>query len=126
MYTDSDVDSKRWKFAGDYTIDVEEQFRLVPDAPSKIGWVYSKDTLENGSFEIEMEYKIHGKGLFYGDGMALWMTQETHRNGNAMGNGSKFKGLGVFIDTFPNHDRSVSDLSCMHNTWYSLLCLFIA
>jgi hypothetical protein len=39
--------------------------------------------------------------------MAMWLTQDKYKSGNAMGASPVFKGLGLFIDTYPNAPQSV-------------------
>jgi hypothetical protein len=52
-----------------------------------------------------------------GDGMALWFTEDQFKPGQAFGNQERFKGLGLFIDLFPNskHSYKFPYISAMAN-----------
>lgn len=52
--------------------------------------------------QIEWEFKIHGEGNLFGDGMALWITKQRALPGPVFGSVDKFEGLGVFFDTYKN------------------------
>lgn len=54
-----------------------------------------------------MEFKVHGSGTLYGDGMAMWLTKERAQPGPVFGNRDKFDGLGIFIDTYKNNRPGV-------------------
>lgn len=117
-YLDQDLSSKWWQFGGDALLDVNSHIRLTADRPSQTGWIYSKVPLHPPAFEIEVTYKIHGRSdHLFGDGMAIWLTQEKYKPGNAMGASPVFKGLGLFIDTYPNNpqNRKFPHVSLMYN-----------
>lgn len=54
-----------------------------------------------------MEFKIHGHGNLFGDGMALWITKNRAVQGPVFGSADRFEGLGIFFDTYKNNRPGV-------------------
>jgi lectin, mannose-binding 2 len=54
-----------------------------------------------------VEFKIHGQGNLYGDGMAMWLTKQRAQQGKVFGSTDKFEGLGIFFDTYKNNRPGV-------------------
>lgn len=81
--------------------------RLTSDHPSQMGWLFSRVPLTATNWEIEVEFKIHGKGQLYGDGFAMWLTRERGKMGPVFGAADKFEGLGIFFDTYKNNRPGV-------------------
>jgi len=59
------------------------------------------------NWEIEVEFKLHGKNSLYGDGFAMWITKERGKQGPVFGNTDNFEGLGIFFDTYKNNRPGV-------------------
>jgi mannose-binding lectin 2 len=59
------------------------------------------------NWEIEVEYRIHGKNQLYGDGFAMWITKNRAAPGDVFGSADKFDGLGIFFDTYKNNRPGV-------------------
>ena len=59
------------------------------------------------NWEIEVEYKIHGKNQLYGDGFAFWLTKQRAQQGPVFGSADNFEGLGIFFDTYKNNRPGV-------------------
>ncbi|TPX17337.1 uncharacterized protein E0L32_012192 [Thyridium curvatum] len=59
------------------------------------------------NWEIEVEFKIHGKNQLYGDGFAMWLTKQRGQAGPVFGSIDKFEGLGIFFDTYKNNRPGV-------------------
>ena len=59
------------------------------------------------NWEIEVEFKIHGKHQLYGDGFAMWLTKDRAQPGPVFGSADNFQGLGIFVDTYKNHRPGV-------------------
>jgi lectin, mannose-binding 2 len=59
------------------------------------------------NWEIEVEFKIHGKNQLYGDGLAMWITKNKGQVGPVFGSQDNFDGLGIFIDTYKNNRPGV-------------------
>lgn len=54
---------------------------------------------------MQINFKVFGStGELFGDGMAIWYTQERAQLGPVFGNKDYFRGLGVFLDTYSNHN----------------------
>jgi len=60
-------------------------------------------SLPRSRSQIEVEFKISGKGNLFGDGFALWLTKQRASPGPVFGFTDKFEGLGVFFDTYKNN-----------------------
>jgi len=59
------------------------------------------------NWEIEVEFKIHGKNQLFGDGFAMWLTKQRGQQGPVFGSVDKFEGLGIFFDTYKNNRPGV-------------------
>lgn len=81
--------------------------RLTSDHPSQNGWLFSRVPLTATNWEIEVEFKIHGKNQLYGDGFAMWITKERGKLGPVFGHSDRFEGLGIFFDTYKNNRPGV-------------------
>ncbi|KAI9824508.1 MAG: hypothetical protein M1819_000863 [Sarea resinae] len=77
--------------------------RLTSDRPSQQGWLFSWVPLTATNWEVEIEFKIHGEGNLFGDGMAIWLTKQRSSPGTVFGSTDRFEGLGIFIDTYKNN-----------------------
>lgn len=106
-YLDSDMQSRWYDFGGDTVIRTDQYIRLTSDRPSQTGWLWSKVPLTATNWEIEVEFKIHGKNQLYGDGFAMWLTKDRAKTGPVFGGADKFEGLGVFFDTYKNNRPGV-------------------
>lgn len=81
--------------------------RLTSDRPSQTGWLWSRVPLTATNWEIEVEFKIHGKNQLYGDGFAMWITKDRAKEGPVFGSADRFEGLGIFFDTYKNNRPGV-------------------
>jgi mannose-binding lectin 2 len=81
--------------------------RLTSDHQSQRGWLFSRVPLTATNWEIEVEFKIHGKNALYGDGFAMWITKERGKPGPVFGMSDYFEGLGIFFDTYKNNRPGV-------------------
>lgn len=59
------------------------------------------------NWEIEVEFKIHGKNQLFGDGFAMWLTKDRAKTGPVFGSADNFEGLGIFFDTYKNNRPGV-------------------
>jgi lectin, mannose-binding 2 len=80
---------------------------LTSDRPSQTGWLFSRVPLTATNWEVEVEFKIHGKNQLYGDGFAMWVTKNRAQGGPVFGSQDKFEGLGIFFDTYKNNRPAV-------------------
>lgn len=106
-YLDSDMGSRWYDFGGDTIVRTDSYIRLTSDRASQSGWLFSRVPLTATNWEVEVEFKIHGKGQLYGDGLAMWVTKDRGQPGNVFGHTDNFNGLGIFIDTYKNNRPGV-------------------
>lgn len=56
-------------------------------------------------WELHVSFAIHGStGDLFGDGAAIWYVQDPSQSGLVFGSKDYFRGLGVFLDTYSNHN----------------------
>ena len=72
-----------------------------------MGWIFSRVPLTATNWQIEVEFKVHGKNTLFGDGFAMWLTKDRAQQGPVFGSADKFEGLGVFFDTYKNNRPGV-------------------
>ncbi|OCK99045.1 uncharacterized protein K441DRAFT_653467 [Cenococcum geophilum 1.58] len=106
-YLDSDMQSRWFDFGGDTIVRTDKYIRLVSDKPSRSGWLFSRVPLTATNWEIIVEFKIHGQGNLYGDGMAMWLTKQRAQPGPVFGSTDNFEGLGIIFDTYKNNRPGV-------------------
>ncbi|KAI1333490.1 concanavalin A-like lectin/glucanase domain-containing protein [Xylariaceae sp. FL0016] len=106
-YLDSDMSSRWYDFGGDTIIRTDSYIRLSSDRPSQNGWLFSRVPLTATNWEIEVEFKIHGKNQLFGDGFAMWLIKERGQIGPVFGHADNFEGLGIFVDTYKNNRPGV-------------------
>ncbi|XP_008278825.1 lectin, mannose-binding 2-like b [Stegastes partitus] len=110
--------SSQWDLMGTAMV-TPDYVRLTPDLQSRQGAVWSRIPLLLKDWELKVHFKIHGQGKknLNGDGLAIWLTKERMVNGPVFGNMNQFTGLGIFVDTYPNadktHDRTFPYISMM-------------
>lgn len=99
--------SSQWDLMGTAMV-TPDHVRLTPDLQSRQGAVWSRIPFYLRDWELKVHFKIHGMGKknFNGDGLAIWLTKDRMQNGPVFGNTNQFVGLGVFVDTYPNADKS--------------------
>ncbi|KAH7061094.1 concanavalin A-like lectin/glucanase domain-containing protein [Macrophomina phaseolina] len=101
------MQSRWFDFGGDTVVRTDKYIRLTADKGSRSGWLFSRVPLTATNWEIEFEFKIHGQGNLYGDGMALWLTKQRAQQGPVFGSVDNFEGLGIFFDTYKNNRPGV-------------------
>lgn len=110
--------SSQWDLMGTAMV-TPDHVRLTPDLPSRQGAVWSRIPFFERDWELKVHFKIQGQGKKHlnGDGMAIWLTKDRMQNGPVFGSMDKFIGLGIFVDTYPNadktHDRTFPYVSVM-------------
>ncbi|XP_059173624.1 protein ERGIC-53-like isoform X2 [Physella acuta] len=96
-----------WEYFGD-ALAGDEGIRITPSLRSKKGSVWSKNKLESKGWEIEAGIRVTGRGRIGADGMAIWFTEsrasttDNQADNVVFGAADKWKGLGVFLDSFDN------------------------
>ncbi|KAM9360902.1 VIP36-like protein [Symphorus nematophorus] len=110
--------SSQWDLMGTAMVS-PDHVRLTPDLQSRQGAVWSRIPFYLRDWELKVHFKIQGQGKknLNGDGLAIWLTKDRMQNGPVFGNMNQFIGLGIFVDTYPNadktHDRSFPYVSVM-------------
>jgi lectin, mannose-binding 2 len=66
--------------------------------------LWSRKPLGVPQFSAIFKFRISGQGKnFFGDGIALWITQQSsYQPGDLHGSVEKFTGVGIIFDTFRN------------------------
>lgn len=89
-----------------------EMVRLAPSLKSQKGAIWTKAPTEFEWWEVDIVFRISGRGRIGADGMAFWYTTEQgDYNGNSFGSSDRWNGLGVLFDSFDNdnaHNNPVS------------------
>nr|XP_020455012.1 VIP36-like protein [Monopterus albus] len=110
--------SSQWDLMGTAVV-TPDHVRLTPDMQSRQGAVWSRIPFFLKDWELQVQFKIFGQGKknFNGDGMAIWLTKDRMQKGPVFGNMNHFIGLGIFVDTYLNaeksHDRAFPYISVM-------------
>ncbi|KAH9814907.1 legume-like lectin family-domain-containing protein [Melampsora americana] len=91
-------------------IDLNQHCRLTQHRKSQAGYLSSHRPLTSTQFQIDVELSIGGTDdTLFGDGLAIWLIEEGIKNtGPVFGAPDHWKGLGIFIDTFANIEKSLN------------------
>jgi len=77
--------------------------RLTPDDKSRRGGLWNKVPVYARAWEMVVTFKIHGSSRnLAADGLAIWYVNLKKQEGGVFGGPSKFRGLGIFLDTYKN------------------------
>ncbi|XP_029172338.1 vesicular integral-membrane protein VIP36 [Nylanderia fulva] len=97
-----------WDFMGS-TMVTNNYVRLTPDLQSKQGALWNSVPCHVRNWELQVEFKVHGKGKdLFGDGFVIWYAKERMKGGPVFGNQDYFQGLAVILDTYSNHNGAHS------------------
>lgn len=102
-FLDKYLSSRFYDYGGNTLIRSDSFIRLTGVRPGESGWLFSKLPAMPENFQVEFDFKIHGGGGMYGDGMAMWVTTHKGEGGPVFGSSDQFEGLGVFFDTYKNN-----------------------
>jgi hypothetical protein len=82
--------------------------RLTAEVQGSKGWLTSQQPLHLSEWSAMLELRASGASPhLYGDGLAIWLVKSSdHVEGPVFGREDKWKGLGIFFDTFQNVDHS--------------------
>ncbi|XP_057316720.1 protein ERGIC-53-like [Hydractinia symbiolongicarpus] len=80
----------------------DEQVRITPSLKDQRGSLWSKVKSTNEFWEVEVFFRISGRGRVGGDGLAVWFTEEMGKPGPVFGSSDNWKGMGLFFDSFDN------------------------
>ncbi|CAH1789645.1 unnamed protein product [Owenia fusiformis] len=90
-----------WEHGG-HAIASDESIRITPSLRSKKGYVWGKNKLTSESWEVEMTFRVTGRGRLGADGLAFWYTSQKGEEGPVFGSSDMWNGLAVFFDSFDN------------------------
>lgn len=83
-----------------------ESVRVAPSLRSQKGAIWTKLPTNFDNWEIEVVFRVSGRGRIGADGLALWYTsQKGEYNGDVFGSSDSWNGLGVFFDSFDNDNK---------------------
>ncbi|XP_041371242.1 vesicular integral-membrane protein VIP36-like [Gigantopelta aegis] len=103
-YQGSGMSVPLWDFVGT-TLVTTSHIRLTSDHQSKQGAIWNAVPCFVRNWELHVHFKVHGSGKnLFGDGFAIWYTKERLALGPVFGSANHFIGLGVFMDTYSNHN----------------------
>ena len=93
-----------WTYDGN-AIASEEMVRITPSLRSKKGsvWTKSKTTFE--WWEVELVFRVNGRGRLGADGLAFWFTDVRSPEGPVFGASDNWRGLALFFDSFDNDNK---------------------
>lgn len=83
-----------------------ESVRVAPSLRSQKGAVWTKQKTSFDWWEVDIAFRISGRGRIGADGLAFWFTTEKgDYNGEVFGSSDKWTGLAVFFDSFDNDNK---------------------
>ena len=70
------------------------------------GAIWTKQPTYFEWWEVDLVFRITGRGRIGADGLAFWYTSEKGiYNGTVFGSSDKWNGLGIFFDSFDNDNK---------------------
>ncbi|XP_023226933.1 protein ERGIC-53-like [Centruroides sculpturatus] len=93
-----------WEAYGN-AIASEEMVRITPSLRSKKGSIWSKSATTFQWWEVEMIFRVNGRGRLGADGLAFWFTDKKGVEGPVFGSNDNWNGLGIFFDSFDNDGK---------------------
>ncbi|XP_021951686.1 protein ERGIC-53 [Folsomia candida] len=93
-----------WEHSGN-AIASEENLRITPSLKSQKGMIWSKLPTAFEWWEVEILFRVTGRGRIGADGLAFWFTEQKGVEGPVFGTSDKWVGLGVLFDTFDNDNK---------------------
>lgn len=90
-----------WEYSGS-ALASPDQVRITPSLRSKKGSIWTKSATTFAAWELEVSFRVTGRGRIGADGLALWFTQSRGIEGDVFGSSDQWTGLGVFFDSFDN------------------------
>lgn len=94
-----------WEYGGN-TIASTENVRIAPSLRSQKGAIWVRQPTTFDWWEVELAFRISGRGRIGADGLAFWYTTaKGEYNGTVFGSSDLWTGLGVFFDSFDNDNK---------------------
>lgn len=83
-----------------------ESVRIAPSLRSQKGAVWTKEKTNFEWWEIDVAFRVSGRGRIGADGLAIWfVTDKGDYNGEVFGSSDRWTGLGIFFDSFDNDNK---------------------
>lgn len=94
-----------WEYGGN-AIASAENVRVAPSLRSQKGAIWTKSKTNFDWWEVELVFRVTGRGRIGADGLAFWFTESKGAyDGPVFGSSDKWVGLGVFFDSFDNDNK---------------------
>ncbi|KAK6620012.1 hypothetical protein RUM44_006412 [Polyplax serrata] len=94
-----------WQYGGN-AIASADNVRIAPSLKSQKGAIWTKYKTNFKWWEVEIVFRITGRGRLGADGLAFWYTAERGSyDGTVFGSSDKWVGLGVMFDSFDNDNK---------------------
>uniref|UniRef100_T1E5U1 Protein ERGIC-53 n=1 Tax=Crotalus horridus TaxID=35024 RepID=T1E5U1_CROHD len=90
-----------WTYMGN-AIPSADQIRITPSLKSQRGSVWTKSKSIFEYWEIEVTFRVTGRGRVGADGLAIWYTEGQGLEGPVFGAADNWNGVGIFFDSFDN------------------------
>lgn len=79
--------------------------RITPSLRSKKGQLWTRYLTNFDWWEVELVFRVNGKGRVGADGLAFWFTDQKYPEGPVFGSADHWRGLAVFFDSFDNDNK---------------------
>ncbi|CAJ0931820.1 unnamed protein product [Ranitomeya imitator] len=93
-----------WVHTGN-AIPSADQIRIAPSLKSQKGSVWTKSASSFENWEVEVTFRVTGRGRIGADGLAIWYTAAQGLAGNVYGSADTWNGVGIFFDSFDNDGK---------------------
>nr|XP_030114504.1 protein ERGIC-53 isoform X4 [Taeniopygia guttata] len=93
-----------WVHTGN-AIPSADQIRITTSLKSQKGSVWTKTKSIFEYWEVEVTFRVTGRGRIGADGLAIWFTEEQGLEGPVFGAADKWNGVGIFFDSFDNDGK---------------------
>lgn len=93
-----------WEYSGS-SIASEDMVRITPSLRSKKGQIWTKHKTTFDWWEVEIMFRVNGKGRIGADGLAFWFTDQKYPEGPVFGSADHWRGLALFFDSFDNDNK---------------------
>ncbi|KAM3956239.1 lectin, mannose binding protein ergic53 [Aphomia sociella] len=94
-----------WEYGGN-AIASGESVRLAPSLRSQKGAIWTKQPINFDWWEVDVMFKVTGRGRIGADGLAFWYTtQRGDYTGEVFGSSDRWNGLAIIFDSFDNDNK---------------------
>ncbi|XP_076820531.1 protein ERGIC-53-like isoform X1 [Clavelina lepadiformis] len=100
----SDKSVPFWNTSGD-AVPSHDSVRVVPSLRGKKGAVWSKYPFTHNAWQLDVSFRILGRGKVGADGLAVWFVETPSHGGPVFGSMDMWKGMGLFFDSFDNDGK---------------------